>query len=56
MIISILIVLFSVLASVESFAYALYEFKVNENKTGGITLMVLSLIGLVFPVAIYLFY
>ena len=50
----ILVILFSIFASIQSFAYSIYEMKVNKNKPGGITLMVLSLIGLVFPIAIYL--
>lgn len=50
----ILVTLFSIAACVESIAYAIYEIKVNKNKSGGIVLIVLSLIALVFTIYIYL--
>lgn len=46
--------LFIVTMCVEGFAYALYEIKVNQNKSSGIVLVILSLIGLVFPIVVYL--
>lgn len=46
--------LFIVTMCVEGFAYALYEIKVNKNKSSGMVLILLSLIGLVFPLVIYL--
>lgn len=53
MLTSILVVLFSIYASVESFAYAIYEIKVNQNKSGGIILILLSLAGLILPIVSY---
>jgi len=50
----ILATLFSIVACFESTLYAIYEIKINKNKAGGIVLIVLSLIGLVFPIILYL--
>ena len=49
----ILVVLFSIAACVESTAYAIYEMMINKNKPAGIVLIVLSLVGVVFPVFMY---
>ena len=45
----ILVILLSVFASIESAAYGVYEIKINKNKAGGIILILLSIIGLIFP-------
>lgn len=50
----ILAVLFSIAVCIESTAYGIYEIKINKNKPGGIILIILSLIGLVFPIFMYL--
>lgn len=50
----ILIIIFAIFSCIESIAYGIYEFKVNKNKTAGIVLVVLSLVGVVFPIATYL--
>ncbi len=49
-----LIIIFSIAASLESAAYGIYEINLNKNKAGGIILLVLSVIGLFFPILIYL--
>lgn len=49
----ILAVLFSIVSCFESTAYAIYEIKVNKNKPAGVILIILSLIGLVFPIYMY---
>ena len=50
----ILAALFSLAACLESTAYAFYEIKINKNKSAGIILIILSLIGLIFPIIMYL--
>lgn len=50
----ILVILFAIFASFESASYGLYELRINKNKAGGILLLLLSLIGLVFPIVTYL--
>ncbi len=50
----ILVILFIIATCVESIAYAVYEIKINKNKPGGIVLILLSLIGLVFPIVVYI--
>ena len=50
----LLAALFTITMCLESIAYAFYEIKVNKNKSAGIVLVILSLIGLVFPIVIYL--
>lgn len=50
----LLVALFAITMCIESIAYAFYEIKVNKNKSSGIVLIVLSLIGLVFPIVVYL--
>lgn len=50
----ILITLFTIVAWLEGTAYAIYEIKINKNKLAGIVLIVVSLIGLVFPISMYL--
>lgn len=50
----LLAALFTVTMCIESIAYAFYEMKVNKNKSSGIVLVILSLIGLVFPIVVYL--
>ena len=54
MIAIILIILFSVTASLESASYGLYEITANKNKVGGIILIVLSLVGVFLPILFYL--
>ena len=50
----ILVIAFTIFAFLESFAYAIYEIKINQNKSGGIVLILLALVGLIFPVSVYL--
>lgn len=50
----LLVALFVITMCVESIAYAFYEIKVNKNKSAGMVLAILSLIGLVFPIVVYL--
>lgn len=49
----ILIILFIIAAFIESMSYAIYELKINKNKPGGISIIILSLVGLVFPIVSY---
>lgn len=49
----ILIIIFAIFSCIESITYGIYEFKVNKNKTAGIVLVVLSLVGVVFPIVMY---
>ena len=53
MITLILVIIFVLAATFESISYGYYEIKINKNKLGGITLIVLSLIGLVFSFIMY---
>lgn len=46
----ILSVLFFIVVCIESTAYAIYEMNVNKNKPAGIILILLSLVGLIFPI------
>lgn len=56
MVTTILVILFSLYACVESFIYAIYEIKINENKFGGGVLVFLSLAALILPnVSYFLF-
>lgn len=48
-----LVCIFAIAATMECIFYGYYEIKINENKPGGITLIVLSLIGLVFSITMY---
>lgn len=50
----ILATLFSLAVCIESTAYAIYEIKLNKNKPAGIVVIILSLIGLIFPIIMYL--
>lgn len=50
----LLVALFAITMCIESIAYAFYEIKVNKNNSSGIVLIMLSLIGLVFPIVVYL--
>ena len=54
MVTTILLILFSISVFIETSAYAIYEITVNKNKLGGIILIVLAVIGLVFPISIHL--
>lgn len=48
-----LLIIFSFLKSV---FYGIYEINNNNNKSGGITVIILSIIGLILPVAIIFMY
>ncbi len=50
----ILVILLTAFAFVESAAYSIYEIRINKNKAGGITLLLLSIVGFVFPVFAFL--
>ena len=45
MVVSFLVVLFALLALVESISYGFYEIVVNKNKPGGLILIFLTIIG-----------
>jgi uncharacterized membrane protein HdeD (DUF308 family) len=46
----ILVILLAFFAFIESTAYSIYEIKINQNKMGGICLLILSFVGLIFPI------
>lgn len=46
---NIFLSLLSIWVFSKSFSYSIYEIKENNNKAGGITCCILSLIGLVLP-------
>ncbi len=50
----LLVILFVITMCIETICYAFYEIKVNKNKSAGMVLIILSLIGLVFPITVYL--
>lgn len=50
----ILAILFCFIACLESTAYGIYEIKVNKNKAAGFLIILLSIIGVFFPITIYL--
>ena len=56
MVVSFLVVLFALLALVESISYGFYEIVVNKNKPGGLILIFLSIVGFVFAVTMYFIY
>lgn len=49
----IIIVVFMLFACVESIAYGYYEIKVNKNRLGGSSLIILALIGFAFALVMY---
>lgn len=50
---TILLIIFSISACLESASYGLYEIYSNNNKAGGIILIVLSVIALFVPTIVY---
>lgn len=56
MVVSFLVVLFALLALVESISYGFYEIVVNKNKPGGLILIFLTIIGFIFAVTMYFVY
>lgn len=45
----ILIFLISLIIFADAISYAIYEIKNNQNKFGGICIIVLSVVALIFP-------
>ena len=56
MVVSFLVVLFALLALVESVSYGFYEVVVNKNKPGGLISIFLTIIGFAFAVTMYFIY
>ena len=56
MVVSFLVVLFALLALVESVSYGFYEVVVNKNKRGGLISIFLTIIGFAFAVTMYFIY
>ena len=56
MVVSFLVVLFALLALVESVSYGVYEVVANDNKSGGLILIFLTFIGFVFALTMYFIY
>ena len=56
MVVSFLVVLFALLALVESISYGFYEIVVNKNNPGGLILIFLTIIGFAFAVTMYFIY
>ncbi len=50
----LLIIGFVLISCFEAIGYGLYEFIINKNKFSGASIIILALIGLVFPIAVYL--
>ncbi len=50
---TILLIIFSISACLESASYGLYEIYSNNNKVGGIILIILSAIALFVPIIVY---
>lgn len=50
----ILAILFCFIACLESTVYGIYEIKVNKNRTAGFLIILLSIIGFIFPITMYL--
>ena len=50
----ILIIFFLIYAFLESVGYGYYEIKINKNKPGGIIVIILAFIGLVFSLISYI--
>ena len=49
----ILVIFLVVFAFIESASYSIYEIKINQNKMGGICLLILSFVGLIFPLVAF---
>ena len=56
MVVSFLVILFALLALIESISYGFYEIVVNKNKPGGLILIFLTIIGFIFAVTMYFIY
>ena len=50
----ILAILFCFITCLESTAYGIYEIRVNKNKAAGFLIILLSIIGFIFPISMYL--
>lgn len=50
----ILAILFCFITCLESTAYGIYEIRVNKNKAAGFLIILLSIIGFIFPITMYL--
>lgn len=48
-----LVIIFAIIATLECISYGYYEIKINQNKLGGITLIILSFIGFIFSITMY---
>ena len=44
-----IVIIFLLLGFIKSFNYGLYEYKEKENKFGGIAVIFLAFLGLIFP-------
>lgn len=49
----ILIIIFLLYALIEAVAYGYYEFRVNQNKFAGFSLMFLAVVGFVLSIVMY---
>ena len=56
MVVGFLVILFALLALVESVSYGFYEIVVNKNKLGGLILIFLTIIGFIFAIIMYFIY
>ena len=56
MVVSFLVVLFALLALVESYSYGFYEVVVNKNNPGGLISIFITIIGFAFAVTMYFIY
>lgn len=52
----ILSIIFLIYAFLKSIFYGYFEIKEKENKSGGITVIVLALLGLILPISILILF
>lgn len=53
MIVTFLVILFALIACIEPIAYGIYEFEINKNKFGGLTVICLTIIAFIFSIIMY---
>lgn len=56
MIVTFLVILFALIACIEPIAYGIYEIEINKNKSGGLIIILLTILALIFAVTMYFIY
>lgn len=56
MVVAFLVVLFALIACIEPIAYGIYEIEINKNKPGGLIVILLTIVALIFVITMYFLY